>query len=194
MRISEKIDNPVKYTDPDGRISEKDLEAFLKSTNNDYGIDYFAEAYNNILNGHGGDATISILTGLTEVATDILNGIIAETTGLDPLRAMDNVGHAAQTLVKASKDNGLRAVDKITIALHALKTNHNHTFELDAYNVDDMLDVINSVLDAPWLESKSGNNGRIGFYDPQLGTVVIYDPYHEGTVMKYSIEQWEDWE
>jgi hypothetical protein len=29
----------VKYIDPDGRISEETIKAFLKSTNNDYGVE-----------------------------------------------------------------------------------------------------------------------------------------------------------
>jgi RHS repeat-associated protein len=185
--------NPVKYTDPDGRISEETIKAFLKSTNNDYGMDYFSELYNYVKNGQNGNAAMSLLSGLAEGATDILNAIIVDTTGIDPLSMMNSAGRASQTIIKASKDNGVPAVDKLKIALHALNPIHNHTRELDAYNIDDMIDVINGVLDSPWTEIKSGDNDRRGFYDPQLEIIVIHDPKNEGSVMKYTQRQWEDW-
>ncbi len=72
--------NPVRYTDPDGRI---DWDALDAASNNDYGADHLRWAADDLSKGKIGDALIRGFMALIECAIGEMNSIIKTETGLD---------------------------------------------------------------------------------------------------------------
>jgi RHS repeat-associated protein len=88
--------NPVKYTDPDGKIDW--ISSSLQATNNDYGADHYRDALSSLLNENIGDAAAYAFCGAVEGVTDNMNAVIANRIGLNPVGLM-NAGIKAISVV-----------------------------------------------------------------------------------------------
>jgi RHS repeat-associated protein len=124
--------NPVKYIDPDGRIDKKasGLENILKSTNNDFGVDHFKDAYNQFKSGEKGLAVQSIAAGISEIVADAMNMVIVDSTGLDPMAAMDIAGKVIKKTGEAVGNMSNLATtknipDKVKNVLAIIRTTDN---------------------------------------------------------------------
>jgi hypothetical protein len=110
--------NPVKYTDPDGR--EDTRGGLWNAINFDFGADYANFAYQNIKDGDYGWALINSLNALSEATYDLLGlyavahgigllatGVTKATVGLSSaaintaLQSEPRIHHAADHLIKA---------------------------------------------------------------------------------------------
>jgi hypothetical protein len=77
--------NPLKYTDPDGRTWDE-------STNQDFGEDYFKNGKKAWNNNNKGTAISNWMTGILEAVCDALNLAIVAQSGINPMAIMHGVG------------------------------------------------------------------------------------------------------